>query len=62
MSPLGEREFDKSILSSKSPCLKNDRRDFPGGPVAKNESSQCRGLGLIPGQVTRSHMPQLCCN
>ena len=33
--------------------------DFPGGPVAKIPCSQCRGLGVIPGQRTRSHMPQL---
>jgi len=48
MSPLGEREFDKSIPSSKSLCFKNDHRDFPGGPVAKNLSSQCRGPGFDP--------------
>ena len=28
-------------------------RDFPGGPVAKISSSQCRGPGLILGQGTR---------
>ena len=33
--------------------------DFPGGPVAKTLRSQCTGLGLIPGQGTRSRMPQL---
>ena len=31
-------------------------RDFPGGTVVKTPCSQCRGLGLIPGQGTRSHM------
>ena len=30
--------------------------DFPGGAVVKNPLSQCRGLGSIPGQGTRSHM------
>ena len=30
---------------------------FPGGPLTKTPCSQCRGLGLIPGQGTRSHMP-----
>ena len=30
--------------------------DFPGGPVAKTPCSQCRGLGSIPGQGTRSQM------
>ena len=34
-------------------------RNFPGGPVAKTLSAQCRGLGSIPGQGTRSHMRQL---
>ena len=33
-------------------------RDFPGGPVSKTPHSQCRGPGSIPGQGTRSHMPQ----
>ena len=33
--------------------------DFPGGPVAKTLHSQYRGLGSIPGQGTRSHMPRL---
>ena len=28
-------------------------RDFPGGPIAKTLSSQCRGPGSIPGQGTR---------
>ena len=34
-------------------------RDLPGGLVAKTPCSQCRGVGLIPGQETRSHMLQL---
>ena len=29
-----------------------------GDPVAKTRHSQCRGLGSIPGQGTRSHMMQ----
>ena len=33
--------------------------DFPGGLVAKTLCSQCRDLGLITGQETRPHMPQL---
>ena len=32
-------------------------RIFPGGPVAKTPNAG--GLGLIPGQGTRSHMLQL---
>ena len=41
-------------------CKEYRRRwDFPDGPVAKTPCSQCRGPGSIPGQGTRSHMPQL---
>ena len=31
----------------------NTMRDFPGGPIAKTLSFQCRGPSLIPGQGTR---------
>ena len=41
---------------------KKRKRDLPGGPVAKTLRSQCRGPSLIPGQGTRSHMPQLRCS
>ena len=34
-------------------------RDFPGGPITKNPSAQSGGLGLIPAQGTRFHIPQL---
>ena len=34
-------------------------RDFPGGPMAKFHAPNAEGLGLIPIQGTRSHMPQL---
>ena len=35
-------------------------RDFPGGPGAKTQRSQCRGAGFNPwSSGTRSHMPQL---
>ena len=33
--------------------------DFPGGPIAKTPSSQCRGPRCNTGQGTRSHMQQL---
>ena len=36
-----------------------DSQDFPGGPVAETPCCQGRGLGSIPGQGIRSHMPQL---
>ena len=32
-------------------------RDFPGGTVAKTLSSQCKGPGLLPAQVSGSHTP-----
>ena len=32
--------------------MKNEAKDFPGGPVAKTPGSQ----GSIPGQGTRSHV------
>ena len=39
--------------------LRNHGRDFPGGPVAKILHPNAWGLGSIPGQGTKSHMPQL---
>ena len=33
--------------------------NFPGGPVAKIPSRSAGGLGSIPSQRTKSHMPQL---
>ena len=33
--------------------------DFSGSPVAKTPHSKAGGLGSLPGQGTRSHMPQL---
>ena len=33
--------------------------DFPGGAVAETLHLQCGGLGSVPGQGTRAHMPQL---
>ena len=33
--------------------------DFPGGPVAKTPHPKAWGPGLIPGQETRSNMPQV---
>ena len=36
--------------------MKTKCRDFPGGPVAKTLSSQCRGPSSIPGQGARFHM------
>lgn len=36
----------------------NNICQFPGRSVAKTLPSRCSRLGSIPGQVTRSHMPQ----
>ena len=33
--------------------------DFPSGPVVKTSCSQCKRLGLIPGEGTRSRTLQL---
>ena len=38
---------------------KNGGRNFPSALVAKSLCYQCGGPGLIPGQRTRSHIPQL---
>jgi len=37
----------------------SNRWGFPGGSKAKTPRSQYRRPGLIPGQGTRSHMPQV---
>ena len=39
--------------------LKKRLGDFPGGPLARLHAPNTGGLGLIPDQGTRSHMPQL---
>ena len=49
----------KLILVSVRGTIKSAGEDFLGGPVAKTLGSQCRGLGLIAGQGTGSHMLQL---
>ena len=36
-----------------------NQQALPGGPVAKTLCSQCKGWGLVPGQGTRTHKPQL---
>ena len=46
-------------LKRRNQLKKLDLGDLPAGPVAKTLCSQCRGPGLIPGQGTRSYMPQL---
>ena len=46
-------------MSSLFKRLKDQYRNFPGGPVAKNHTPNAEDPGLIPGQGTRSHRPQL---
>ena len=38
---------------------KGKGNDFLGGPVVKNPPANAGDTGSIPGQGTRSHMPQL---
>ena len=47
-------------LWTRNFCVFKNEGDFPGDPVAKTLHSQSTwGLNSIPGQGTRSHMPQL---
>lgn len=46
----------RQYLSLWNPML---HRDVAGGPVAKSPHPRFRGPGLIPGQRTRSHKPQI---
>ena len=46
------------MLSENKLVRKDKHQDFPGGPVTKTPCSQHRGLGVIPRQGTRFHMPQ----
>ena len=53
-------ETKRVIFPEQPQSLNNgQRRDFSGSPVARTPHSQFRGPGSIPGQGTRSHMPQL---
>ena len=47
----------KNIFGSKNAIKRVQRRDLPGGPMAKTPSAG--DLGSISGWETRSHMPQL---
>ena len=42
-----------STVSSTGPGKEDVPRDFSGSPVVKTLHSQCRGMGLIPGQGTK---------
>ena len=68
-SPAGKASMppcllDLSLCSSSLLAINTRKKDllawdFPGGPVVKTLSSQCRGQSSMPGEGTRSHMPQL---
>ena len=47
------------LLQDKFESLIKNCWDFPGGPVAKTPSSQCKGPRFDPWSGTRSHMLQL---
>ena len=47
------------LSRSRGSHLKAFWRNFPGDPVAKTPSPNAGGPGLIPGQGTRSPIPQL---
>ena len=49
----------EETLSRTHWCNKLHSGDFPGGPVAKPQAPNAGGLGSIPGQGTRFHIPQL---
>ena len=57
-SPRGCKESDM-IEQPNNNMFKLSSWDFPGVPVVKTLCSKAGGLGLIPGQRTRSHMLQL---
>ena len=64
VNEVAKSRIQLSEWRTKATAKKNELKrelpgDFPGGPVAKTQHSQCRGPGLIPSQGTRSHMPQL---
>lgn len=44
---------------TSSEIIKSMGRDFPDDPVAKTCTPKAGGLGLTPGQGTRSHILQL---
>ena len=50
----GKEQGQNPVAIRFSFWVKWQSRDFPGGPVTKTPHSQCRGLGSIPDQRTRS--------
>ena len=55
-------EIEQICIQTSSPKFKRKilNRDFPGSPVAKTPPTpSAEGPGWIPGQGTRSHIPQL---
>ena len=56
---IGELQGRPNSLESQRPGKYRREGDFPGGPGANILHNQAGDLGQIPGQGTRSHMPQL---
>ena len=57
---MKKKERKKALfLRSQQVTVERVLGDFPDGPVAKSSRSPCRGPGSMPGQGTRSLMPQL---
>ena len=46
-------------MNSYAEKEKANQGDFPGGPVAKSLSSQCRGLHAMTKIGSKTYVPQL---
>ena len=53
------RESNRPGGEKRMNTVRNDPRNFLDEPGVKTLCYWCRGLGLIPGQETRSRVPQL---
>ena len=53
------REMQTKTNQNGHDQKKSTKREFPGSPAVKTCTPSAGSLGSIPGQETRSHMPQL---
>ena len=53
------KDMPALVESALEAVISKVKMGLPWNPVAQTWHSQCRGLGSIPGQGTRSHMLQL---
>ena len=51
-----EKSVNLQVCPQWKYLAKIKMRDFLGGPVAETLCPQCRGLGSVPSQGTRSYM------